>query len=303
MKILFLGSSSFSTICLSQMLKQGLNVVGVITQPDRPSGRGHKMTANVVKSFAMSEGLKVYTFDRLKNHIEEIKNIDYDIACVASFGQILPKEFLDYRLTINVHPSLLPKYRGASPIQSALLNCDKVTGVTIMKVALKVDSGDIILQKEYEIGDEYYRELEEKLATLGGDMVAEVVKQIENGSVKFIPQDESKATEVSKFDKSDGKLDFSQNAEKIVGRVKALSEEVGCFIDIEGKPLKIGQAQDVSGQYEVMPKQILNFKKSFVIGCENGAVEILSCQAPSGKMISGRDYLNGHNDILGKMVD
>ena len=303
MKILFLGSSSFSTICLSEMLEKGLNVVGVITKPDKPSGRGQKMMPSKVKKFALEKGIKVYSFDKIKNHIDEIKQIDYDLAVVASFGQILPQEFLDIKLTINVHPSLLPKYRGATPIQSALLNGDKLTGVTIMKVALKVDSGDIIMQEEFKVSDEYYLELEEKLARLGGEMAYKVVIQLENGTAKFIPQDESKATLVNKLDKNDGRLDFAKSKNEIINRVRALSQEIGTFVMIGDKPLKIGKVKDVSGQFETMPKCILNYKKAFVIGCGDGAIEILSCQAPSGKMVSGRDFLNGHNDILGKMVD
>lgn len=301
MKILFLGSSSFSTIVLSQMLKNKLNVVGVITQPDKPSGRGQKLKANIVKTFAQENGIKVYTFDRIKNHIDEIRDIDYDLAVVASFGQILPQDFLDIKLTINVHPSLLPKYRGATPIQSALLNGDKVTGVTIMKVALKVDAGDIIMQKEFKISDEYYSELEEKLACLGGDMLCDVVRQVENKTIKFVPQDDGKATLVRKLDKDDGRLDFSKNKNEIINRVRALSDNVGCYVNINGSKLKIGKVR--SADISVTPKQILKNKKAFIIGCKDGAIEILFCQSPSGKMVTGRDYINGHNDILGEMVD
>ena len=122
MKVLFLGSSHFSKVVLEKMLEKGVNVVGVITQPDKPSGRGYKMSETEVKKYAKTIGINVYTFDKVRNHIEEIKAIDYDVALVASFGQILPEEFLNHRLTLNVHPSLLPKYRGATPLQTALLN-------------------------------------------------------------------------------------------------------------------------------------------------------------------------------------
>lgn len=301
MKILFLGSSRFSRIVLNEMLNRGENVVGVITQPDKPSGRGHKLTPSVVKVFANERGIKVYDFDRVKNHIEEIKNIDYDLAVVASFGQILPQEFLDIHLTINVHPSLLPKYRGATPIQSALLNCDDVTGVTIMKVAKTVDSGDILLQEEVKIFDEYYLELEERLALIGGRMVSEAVKIIERDCCEWKKQDDSKAIIVSKLTKDDGIIDFSCDGEKILGKVRAMSEEIGCFVLIDQNLLKIGDAQKFDGVLGI--GQIGEDKKHFVIGCKNGGIELLKVQSPSGKMISGRDYINGHNDILGKKVD
>ena len=302
MKILFLGSSRFSKIVLQKLFSNKVDISAVITQPDRPSGRGHKLTSTEVKQFALANNIEVYTFDKVRLHMEEIKKIDYDVAVVASFGQILPQEFLDYKLAINVHPSLLPKYRGATPIQSAILNGDKVTGVTIMKVAKEVDAGDIILQREFALNGEYYLELEEKLATLGGEMTIEVLKSIEDGSVKFLPQDNSKAVLVSKINKEDGKLDFSQSAKQIVNRVRALAEEVGCFLMLEDKIIKVYKACDVSEKYSVEQNRIMQNKKNFVIGCNGGAVEILSCQSPSGKMVSGRDYINGHNDILGQTV-
>lgn len=302
MKILFLGSSRFSKIVLNKMLEHGLNVVAVITQPDKPSGRGHKMTPTEVNIFATEKGIDVYTFDKLRLHMEEVKNIEYDISVVASFGQILPLEFLEHKPCINVHPSLLPKYRGASPIQNAILNGDKVGGVTIIKVAMEVDAGDIILQKEVPLQDEYYLELEEKYAILGGDMVAEVIEQYINNSVKFMPQDHKNAILVQKFTKNDGKLDFSKTADEVVNRVRALGEEVGCYFYIGEEIIKTDRVQDVSNEFEVKENQILNNKKRFVIGCKNGAVEILSCKAPSGKTVSGRDYLNGHQNILGEFV-
>lgn len=302
MKILFLGSSRFSKIVLQKLFLNKVDISAVITQPDKPSGRGHKLMPTEVKQFALANNIDVYTFDKVRLHMEEIKKIDYDVAVVASFGQILPQEFLDYKLAINVHPSLLPKYRGATPIQSAILNGDKVTGVTIMKVAKEVDAGDIILQREVVLEDEYYLALEEKLATLGGEMTIEVLKSIENGSVKFLPQDSGKAVLVSKIGKEDGKLDFSQTATQIVNRVRALAEEIGCFMVLENKIIKVYKACDVSDKFSVEQNKIMQNKKNFVVGCKDGAVEILACQAPSGKMVSGRDYINGHNDILGKTI-
>ena len=303
MKILFLGSSRFSKIVLEKMIELGANVVAAITQPDRPSGRGHVQTPTLVKSFCQTRGIEVFTFDKVRLHMQEVKAIDYDLAVVASFGQILPEEFLSHRLAINVHPSLLPKYRGATPIQSALLNGDKMTGVTIMKVAKAVDAGDIILQKELPIGEEYYLELEEKLAVLGGELVMEAVAEIEQGRAKFTPQNDEMATLVQKLSKADGELDFSQTAAQLVGRVRALSEEIGCSFSVEGLPVKVKKLCDVSDNFSCSPGEVLQNKKRFVIGCSGGAVEIVSCLSPSGKTISGRDFLNGHNEVLGKKVD
>ncbi len=303
MKVLFLGSSRFSRIVLEQMIENGVEICGVVTQPDRPSGRGHKMTPTEVKVFAVESGINVYTFEKVRLAMDQIKEIDFDLSVVASFGQILPQEFLDYKPCINVHPSLLPKYRGASPIQTAILNGDKISGVTIMKVAMEVDAGDIISQKEIELNGESYLELEEKLALIGGQMASEVVKQYDNGSVSFIPQQHDKATFTNKFAKSDCLLDFDESAEAIVNRVRALGEEYGCQFVVAGQTFKIRKVKDVSAEFEVLPCEILDNKKRFIIGCKNGAVEILLITPPSGKTVSGRDYLNGHNEVLGKRVE
>lgn len=285
------------------MIELGVNVTSIITQPDKPSGRGHKLSPTEVKSYAIEKGIEVFTFDKLRLHMEDVRKIDYDISVVASFGQILPLEFLEHKPCINVHPSLLPKYRGASPIQNAILNGDEIGGVTIMKVAMEVDAGDIILQKEVPIANEYYLELEEKYALLGGEMVAEVLQQFKEKTVKFTPQDHKNAILVQKFAKEDGKLDFSNCAKEIVNRVRALGEELGCYFTIGGEIIKTDKVKDVSGEFEVQPYTILNNKKRFIIGCNGGAIEILSCKAPSGKMVSGRDYINGHNNILGEKVN
>ena len=302
MKVLYLGSSTFSKIVLEKMLDENVEVSAIITQPDKRAGRGKKLLPTEVNVFGKEKGVEVFTFDKIRNHMEEIKKIDYDLAVVASFGQILPQDFLDFKLTINVHPSLLPKYRGPSPIQTAIMNGDLQTGVTIMKVAKEVDSGDIILQKTVDINGQYYKELEQRLASLGGEMIVEVIKQIENRTIKFTPQNHDDATFTHKFNKEDGKLDFSLQANNIVNKTRALSEEVGCFIVLNDRIIKIGKVQDVSGQFSCQPNTILNYKKAFIIGCADGAVEILTCQAPSGKMVQGRDFINGHNNILGEKV-
>lgn len=303
MKVLFLGSSHFSKVVLEKMIERGIDISCVITQPDKPSGRGHKLAQTEVKKYAIEKGLSVLTFDKIRLHIEEIKKLNFDISVVASFGQILPDEFLNLKLCINVHPSLLPKYRGASPIQTAILNGDKRTGVTIMKVVKEVDAGDIIKQKEFEFDGEYYLDAEEKLATQGGDMVSEVIEEYQKGIINFIKQDNDKATFTQKFSKEDGSIDFSSSADEIVNQVRALSQEVGTYFRVEDTVIKVEKLKNVSDEFEVEQGRILENKKRFVVGCKNGAIEILICKAPSGKSVSGRDFLNGHNEFLAKRVE
>ena len=301
MKILFLGSSRFSQIVLQKLIDHNQNIVFVITQPDSPKGRGYKMTPTIVKEFALEKGIRVECYDRVKNHIEEIKNIDYDLAVVASFSQILPQEFLDIKLALNVHPSLLPKYRGPSPIQSAILNGDKTSGVTIMKVVKALDSGDIVKQQTYDIAELYYLDAEERLATLGGELLLEAIDDLEKNQIKFVKQNDEEATYTRKFTSEDGKLNFNASAKEVVSRIRALSENVGCFIEVENMKIKVLKAETVSLD-NIKPCQIADRRKQFLIGCQDGAVEIKTCVAPSGKTMSGRDFLNGQMKILGKDV-
>lgn len=292
MKVLFLGSSLFSKIVLEKVLSSKHCVCGVITQPPRESGRGHKITKTCVHTFAEENNIPVYTFEKLSKNIDDIRKIDYDIALVASFGQILTQEFLDNRPCINVHPSLLPKYRGATPIQSAILNGDTETGVTIMKVVRAVDAGDIILQQKVALSsDVYFAELEEGLAELGGDMAVEAINLYEEGKQTFTPQDNEKAVLVKQLSKEDGLLDFSKTAEEIYNKFRALSTCLGCYLFVGEYKIKINEIKvvDLNGK----PNEVLINKKRFVIACKDKAIEVLKCQALSGKTVDAGSFLNG----------
>ncbi len=301
MKILFLGSSHFSKIVLEEMLNCNLNVCAVVTTPDKEMGRGHKVQANEVKLFAEEKGLQVFCTNKIKNDTEKIKKIDYDISVVASFGQILPKDFLEDRLCLNVHPSILPKYRGPSPIQNTILNGDKTTAVTIMKVGQRVDSGDIALQEEVRLlGDEYYCDLETKLALVGARLIAKAVNMLEDNALTFSPQNEREATYVKKFEKQDGLLDFSQTKEDLYNKTRALSETLGVYFFFKKQKIKVFKL--LPNNQTLTEFQIANDKKHFLIGCKNGSVEILSLLSPSGKKQSGADFLNGFKP-QGEFVD
>lgn len=301
MKILFLGSSHFSKIVLEGMLNCSLNVCAVITSPDKEVGRGHKIQANEVKVLAEKNALPVFCTEKIKNDMAQIKKIDYDMAVVASFGQILPKEFLEHRLCLNVHPSALPKYRGASPMQNTLLNGDKTTAVTIMKVGEKVDSGDIALQEEVTLrGDEYYSQLEESLGATGAKLIAKATRMLEEKSLKFYPQNDEEATYVKKFEKKDGLLDFSQSKEALYNKTRALSEPLGVYFFYKNQKIKVFKLEPCDK--EVQAFKIADDKKHFLIGCQNGSVEILSLLSPSGKRQSGTDFLNGFRP-QGEFVD
>ena len=165
MKVLFLGSPEFAKIVLSYVLESHHEVVAVICQVDKPSGRGNKLTSPIIKPFAQEKGIPVFQFDKVNRHIEEIKNLGFDVFVTASFGQILSRDFLEIGEGLNVHPSMLPKYRGSTPIQTALLNCDEETGITIQKMRYEVDSGEVYMQKPFKIDcDDDFDSLSTKLA-------------------------------------------------------------------------------------------------------------------------------------------
>ena len=297
MKVLFLGSSLFSKIVLEKVLKSKHSVCAVITQPPREAGRGHKFQKTCVHEFALENNIPVYTFEKLSRSFEEVKKIEYDIALVASFGQILTQEFLDNKPCINVHPSLLPKYRGATPIQSAILNGDAITGVTIMKVVKQVDAGDIVLQDALPLSENIkFLELENQLAELGGDLATQALDLFAENRQTFTPQDESKAVLVRQLTKEDGYLDFSLTAKEIYDRFRALSQCLGCYILLNGQKIKIFDIQIVDMQGK--EKEVLLNKKRFVIACKDKAIEIKTCQALSGKTVDACSFLNGWKDEI-----
>ena len=303
MKVLFLGSPYFAVKILKRLLQSRHEVIAVVTQSDKPSGRGQKLMPTQVKVFAKEKGIPVYSFDKLSQHLDEIEKIDYDIAVTASFGQILNEKFLSIAPCINVHPSLLPKYRGATPIQSALLSGDKVSGVSIMKVVRAVDAGDVIAQKQIEIEDEDdYISLQDKLASIGGDLLVEVLDLFEKGQVKAVGQDESKATFCRKLEKSDAFLDLNKTASEIVNQSRALCQ-MGVFILVDGQRLKVGSIKDVSKDFQGLNiGEMAPVKGRIIFGCKDGAVEIGQCLSKNGKMISAKDFLNGFS-FEGKKIN
>lgn len=303
MKILFLGSPYFAVKILKRLLQSSHNVVAVVTQSDKPSGRGQKLMPTQVKQFATEKGIPVYSFDKLSQHLDEIEKIDYDIAVTASFGQILNEKFLSIAPCINVHPSLLPKYRGATPIQSALLSGDKVTGVSIMKVVRAVDAGDVIAQKQVKIEeDDDYTTLQEKLADVGGDMLVEVLDLFEKGQVKTFKQDDDKATFCRKLEKSDAFLDLNKTASEIVNQSRALCE-MGVFLLVDGQRLKVSEIKNVSKDFQNLKiGEVAPVKGRIILGCSDGAVEIGKCLSKNGKMVPAKDFLNGFS-FEGKKIN
>ena len=293
MKILFLGSPNFAKTMLESLVQDGHEIVAVICQPDRPADRGGKIHMPEAKIFALENGIKVLQFEKVNQHIDEVKKLKFDVFVTASFGQILSSEFLALGLGLNVHPSLLPKLRGATPIQTALMQNLKSTGVTIQRMVKEMDAGEILEQQEVQIaGDDDYASLEKKLAEVACRLLKKALEKVENGSAVFKPQiGEPTFTRLIK--KEDGFLDFNLTAKQLFGKVRALSHNPGCYFFLDGSRIKVTKAAAVA--CDCQPQTVLPDKKRLLIGCNEGALEILELVAPSGKRMSGAAFLNGYH--------
>lgn len=293
MKILFLGSPNFAKTVLESLVQDGHDIVAVICQPDRPADRGGKIHMPEAKIFALENGIKVLQFEKVNQHIDEVKKLKFDMFVTASFGQILSSEFLALGLGLNVHPSLLPKLRGATPIQTALMQNLESTGVTIQRMVKEMDAGEILEQQEVQIaGDDDYASLEKKLAEVACRLLKKALEKVENGSAEFKPQiGEPTFTKLIK--KEDGFLDFAKSAKQLFGKVRALSHNPGCYFFLDGSRIKVTKAAAVA--CDCQPKTVLPDKKRLLIGCNEGALEILELVAPSGKRMSGAAFLNGYH--------
>lgn len=295
MKILFFGTPVFSEIVLNGLLENGFDVVGVVCQNDKPAGRGKKLVTPHIVEIAKAHNLPVYQFEKLSLYIEEFKKIDYDLGVTASYGKILPRKLLEIKPCINVHPSMLPKYRGATPIQGALLNGDKKTGVTIMKTEVGMDDGDIFVQKEVDIlPDEDYLSLMPRLAKIGLELLMETLKKLENGTAKRTPQDHEKATFVKLIQKEDALLDFSMPVESLVNKTRAYVESPVAFFMLGEDRIKVYKAKAADMSTNANVGEIIQNKKRFLIQAGDGVFEILRCQASGGKVLDANVFLNGY---------
>ena len=297
MKVVFLGTSSFAVDCLTALLSSKHEVLAVVCQPDKPSGRGNKLTPPPVKVLAESNGLPVYQFNKIRvEGVETLKNLKPDVLVVASYGQILSQEILDIALPINVHGSLLPELRGASPIQTALINGDKETGITIMKMAYEVDAGDMLIQEKLSIDEnDNAQTLFDKMGKLGGELLVKALNIIESGKAKFVPQNHSKATYTRMLKKDTAEIDFNTTAEEIVNKVRGYYAGPVAYFKYKGENYKVFSAKKVDCCTSGQNGDILysDNKNGLIFKCKNGAVEIIEMQAPNSKRITAKAYFNG----------
>ena len=306
MRIVFMGTPDFAVPSLEKLLHAGYEVVGVFTQPDRPKGRGNKLAASPVKECAVRHGIPVFQPVKIRRDgAEDLKALQPDLCVTAAFGQILSQEILDIPPmgNVNVHASLLPRHRGSAPIAHAILQGDRTAGVTTMMMDRGIDTGDILLTAETEIGDtETCGELTERLSFLGADLLLETLRQMEKGDLERHPQDESRMTYDPMLDKTMGEADFSASAAIVKGRINGLNPWPCVSIPFEGERLKLMRAALAEGQGSPGKVIVSDPKAGLVIACGSGAVRILELQAPGGKKMKAEDYLRGHGIPVGTVL-
>ncbi|HBV04250.1 MAG TPA: methionyl-tRNA formyltransferase [Staphylococcus sp.] len=297
-KIVFMGTPDFSTDVL-EMLIQEYDVIAVVTQPDRPVGRKKILTPPPVKKVALEHNIPVYQPEKLNNSskLEEIINLKPDLIVTAAFGQLLPKSLLNApkHKAINVHASLLPKYRGGAPIHYAVMNGEKKTGITIMYMAEKLDAGNIISQDEVEIlENDTVGEVHDKLATLGTELLKKTLPTIFNGTNDSIVQDDSLATFASNISREDERIDWTKDAQTIHNHIRGLSPWPVAYTTMDGKNLKLWRSEiveNVKGE----PGEIIETTKDAIIvatGSEDG-VALTEIQLAGKKRVKTRDYISG----------
>ena len=301
MRIVFMGTPDFASASLKKLIDEKFDVVGVFTQPDKPKGRGMELSASPVKELALENGLPVFQPVKMRDGtaLAQIKALEPDILVVVAYGRILPDDILAVPKygAINVHGSLLPKYRGAAPIQWAVLNGDKITGVTTMYLASEMDTGDIIYTAETEIGEyETSGELFDRLKDMGAELLVKTLRDIDAGIAPRTPQDHSKASYVTMLDKSICPIDWNKTPREVLKHIYGLQPWPVATMELEGKTVRVFAAKYTDGKTEKVPGAVVSTDKGGLeIACAGGETLLITeLQAPGKKRMGAEDYLRGH---------
>ena len=313
MNVVFMGTPDFSVGTLEEIIKAGHTVSAVVTQPDKPKGRGGAVAMSPVKEVALKNGLTVLQPVKASNpeFVEELRGYNPDVIVVVAFGQLLPKAIIDMPKygCINVHASLLPKYRGAAPIQWSVLNGDKETGVTTMYMDIGMDTGDMILTEKVEIGeDETTGELWNRLSKIGANLLVETLKQIENGTAPRIPQGDD-FTLAPMLDKEMSKIDWqNKSALEIKNLVRGLNPIMGTYSFLDGKKFKFWKVEILLSQpeYESQDNGTIiksDSKDGLYIKAKDGIIKVIEIQAENAKKMNISDFLRGNVLEVGKKFE
>ncbi|MBR4015006.1 MAG: methionyl-tRNA formyltransferase [Anaerotignum sp.] len=309
MKVIFMGTPDFAVYSLEALLTKH-EVLAVVTQPDKPKGRGKKLTPSPVKEYALSKGLEVLQPEKVRaaEFIAVLRSYGADLIAVTAFGQILPEEILHMPKfgCINVHGSLLPKYRGAAPMQRAIIDGEKVTGITTMFMAKGMDTGDMLLKREIEIlPEDNFEALHDKMAKAGAELLLETIDGLERGCIERIPQKEEEATYAPMIEKETGHIDWSKTGQQIIDLMRGLNPGPGAYGLYEGEPMKLFWAEKAADAYPdaAFGEVVETTKKDFAVKCGDGILRILELQARGGKRMPADAYLRGHEIKEGTLFE
>jgi methionyl-tRNA formyltransferase len=297
MRIVFMGTPEFAVPSLKALIESEDEVVAVVTQPDKPKGRGLEVTSPPTKVLAEKHGIPVFQPQKIKTEefFNELKKFSPDLICVAAYGKILPKNILELPPygCINVHASLLPKYRGAAPINWAIIRGEKVTGITTMKMDEGMDTGDMLLKREIPIDDEDTGEtLSEKLSHVGALLLIETIRLLKEGKLTPIPQDHSQATYAPMLKKEDGNIEWKKPAEDIRNLIRGTLPWPGAYTTLDGKLLKIYKARVSEGSGK--PGEVIKSEFGILrVATGKGALDILELQIEGGKRLKTEEFLRG----------
>ena len=310
MRTLFMGTPDFAVFSLDALCTSGENIIGVITQPDKPKGRGYTMTPPPVKVYAEERGIKVYQPNTLRGEefAELLSELDPELIVVVAYGKILPENVIKYPKygCINVHGSLLPEYRGAAPMQRAIIDGRTVTGITTMYMDVGLDTGNMILKEEIKIAEnDNFEDIHDRLGACGARVLLDTVERIKEGNAPSIPQDDSLSTYASKIEKSDCLIDFSADAKTVHDLIRGLSPIPLAFTHTpDGKLLKIFRSEicERSSENEVTGKVISLDGGNITVTCGHGSVNLLGV-LPEGKgRMSAADFIRGRKIALGDIL-
>ena len=300
MRVVFMGTPDFAAASLQKLIDENYDVAGVFTQPDKPKGRGMEMSFSPVKELALRHGLPVYQPEKMRDGtaLQIVKDLNPDILVVVAYGRILPDDILAVPKfgAINVHGSLLPKYRGAAPIQWAVLNGDKTTGVTTMYLAHDMDAGDVIYTEETEIGEfETAGELFDRLMVMGAQLLDKTLRDIEAGTAPRKPQDHTQATYVKMLDKSICPIDWNKSPREIVKHIYGLQPWPVATMELEGRSFRVFGAAYSDVKTNKAPGSVVSADDCLVMACADGqCLTITELQAPGKKRMQAADFLRGH---------
>lgn len=309
MRILFMGTPDFALPSLQALYETGEEIIGVVTQPDKPKGRGYTLTPSPIKVYALENNLPVYqpTTLRSEEFAALLAELDPEMIVVVAFGKILPKNVLDYPKygCINVHGSLLPKYRGAAPMQRAIMEGEAVTGITTMYMDVGLDTGDMLLLRELPIGEnDNFEDVHDGLAALGAKTLLETVEGLKNGTLARIKQDDTLSTYAAKIEKEDCLIDFSMDARTLHNRIRGLSPIPLAFTHTpDGKLLKVTKTRLVSEEDTGKPfGTVLSLDGEITVACGTGTLAILGV-LPEGKgRMSAADFIRGRKLSIGDIL-